>query len=166
MEACGGTRRTGDEVEGHAHTCVQTGERTVAFEEVIVDKPPRDAWYVVIATGLDGRPLGPVYASLSLARFGTFEVAQRLYDLITALTTLRTPRLPSVFPTVRSRRRRLGAAGAHADVVLVGARQGLRRLTTRERARSAKRLTAGAGRTRRPPGASTSRATPSRGCRA
>jgi len=40
-----------------------------------------------------------VYSSLVLSRFGTFEITQRLYDLIPALTAIRTPRFPSVYPT-------------------------------------------------------------------
>ena len=70
-----------------------------AYNDTILDRPGRDAWYVVIALGLDGRPLSPVYSSLALSRFGTFEITQRLYDLIPALSALRGPRFPSIYPT-------------------------------------------------------------------
>jgi hypothetical protein len=96
--ACGGTRRTGDDPPPPG-PCIKTGEDVVAYSALLVDKPPRDAWYVVIAMGLDGRPPGPVYASNPLSRFGTFEITQRLYDLIPTLTAIRTPRFPSVYPT-------------------------------------------------------------------
>jgi len=98
--ACGGTRREGDAPEPHGHHCVATGDAVVAYEENITDVADRDAWYVVIALGLDGRPLAPVYSSVALARFGTFEITQRLYDLVPTLGALRTPRFPSTFPTL------------------------------------------------------------------
>jgi hypothetical protein len=98
--ACQGTRRSGDSPEPHGHPCLPTGDSAVVvYDDHIQDTPPRDSWYAVIALGLDGRPLSPVYSSATLSRFGTFEVAQRLYDLVPALGTLRTPRFPSLFPT-------------------------------------------------------------------
>ncbi|MCA9601996.1 MAG: hypothetical protein KC417_08230, partial [Myxococcales bacterium] len=47
----------------------------------------------------DGRNLAPVYSSGTLARVGTFEVAQKIFDLIPALSTFRTPRSPVIYPT-------------------------------------------------------------------
>jgi hypothetical protein len=99
--ACGGlSRRTGDPPEPDGHPCIATGDNaSIAYDDQIIDTPPRDAWYVVIALGLDGRPLAPIYGSATLSRFGTFELTQRLYDIVPALTVLRTPRFPSQFPT-------------------------------------------------------------------
>jgi hypothetical protein len=99
ITACGATR-AGDSAETHSHPCIELGGGgVVAYAERIEDQPERDAWYVVIALGIDGRSLAPVYSSAVLPRLGTFELTQRIYDIIPALSSLRTPRFPSLFPT-------------------------------------------------------------------
>ena len=70
----------------------------MAFEERIADQPTVDAWYVVIAVGLDGRSLAPVYASAAMPRFGVFEVTQRIYDIVPTLSSVRLPRYASLYP--------------------------------------------------------------------
>jgi hypothetical protein len=95
---CGSTRE--DEVDPDGHPCLPQGTASpVALDERLQDQPERDAWYAVIALGVDGRTLIPVYTTTALARLGTFELTQRIYDLIPALSSLRTPRFPSIFPT-------------------------------------------------------------------
>lgn len=93
-------RRTGDAEEGHAHPCLPVGEgSTPTYALTLTDRPAEDAWYVVTAMGLDGRSLAPVYSSAILPRLGTFEITQKVFDLIPLLTEFRTPRFPSLFPT-------------------------------------------------------------------
>jgi hypothetical protein len=48
--------------------------------------------------GLDGRTLSPVYRSVDLARLGTGEITQRIYNIIPLLRTFRNPRPPTVYP--------------------------------------------------------------------
>ena len=98
ISACGSARE-GDAAEPHKHPCIRRDDGVLVYDETLLDRPEVDSWYVVVAMGIDGRSLAPVYASASLARFGTFEVTQKLYDLIPTLTSLRTPRFPSLFPT-------------------------------------------------------------------
>jgi hypothetical protein len=94
------SRRSGDEEEPHGHSCLSSGRDDVVILDVeLDDRPERDTWYVAIAIGLDGRTLAPVYGSAVLPRLGTFELTQRIYDIIPALGSLRTPRFPSLFPT-------------------------------------------------------------------
>lgn len=94
------SRRPGDAPDGHDHPCIDVSKQTTVPVDVTFDEAPvTDSWYVVIALGLDGRTLSPVYQSQALARFGTFEIAQRIYDIIPTLSTLRTPRFPSLYPT-------------------------------------------------------------------
>lgn len=95
MSGCESARES--DAEPHGHPCVRRG--VVAFEDSFEESPPVDAWYVVIATGLDGRSLAPVYASAVMARLGTFEVSQRVFDIIPALSGIRVPRFPSLYPT-------------------------------------------------------------------
>jgi hypothetical protein len=71
----------------------------VIIDESFVDRPDRDAWYSAIALGLRGRSLAPVYSSAVLARFGTRELIQRIYDIVPRLRGLRLPRNPSLYPT-------------------------------------------------------------------
>ncbi len=71
----------------------------VVLDETLTDRPERDSWYVAIALGLSGRSLAPVYGSAVLARFGTRELIQRIYDLVPRLRGLRLPRNPSLYPT-------------------------------------------------------------------
>jgi hypothetical protein len=76
-----------------------TREGIVILDETFVDRPPRDAWYSAIALGLRGRSLAPVMSSAVLARFGTRELIQRIYDIVPRLRSLRLPRNPSLYPT-------------------------------------------------------------------
>lgn len=92
------SRRPGDALDGHDHGCLSPGNQTVAFDGTFTDAPTRDAWYVVIAMGLDGRSLAGPYGSSVLPRLGTFEIAQKVYDIVPTLSTLRTPRFPSLYP--------------------------------------------------------------------
>ncbi len=98
ISGCGSVRP--DATEPHAHSCIPQGTGdVVAYAEVLADKPQRDAWYVVIALGLDGRTLAPVYASAAQSRLGTFEITQKVFDLIPTLSAIKTPRFPSLYPT-------------------------------------------------------------------
>jgi hypothetical protein len=91
--------RPGDPAEPHDHPCIPAERETArVLEAAIPDRPERDAWYVVIAMGLDGRTQAPVFSSGTLSRFGTFEVAQRIYEIIPLLRGLKTPRFPTLFP--------------------------------------------------------------------
>lgn len=100
ITACGGTRRQGEPEDPHGHPCVATGDAVIAYRDRITDTVHRDSWYVVIALGLDGRSMSPLYGSVPLARFGTLEITQRLYDLVPVLDALRLPRFPSTYPTL------------------------------------------------------------------
>lgn len=68
----------------------------VNYNATIFDKPTEDSWYVVIALGLDGKSLAPVYSSTPVARLGMFELVQRLTPLLPPLRSLRTPLAPSI----------------------------------------------------------------------
>jgi hypothetical protein len=99
ITACVGARAE-PTADPHGHPCIRVGTGdVVAYEETLTDAPGSDAWYVVVAMGLDGRTLAPVYSSRTQARFGTFEVAQKIFDIIPALSGFRTPRFPSLYPT-------------------------------------------------------------------
>jgi hypothetical protein len=82
-----------------AHACISQDPGVRVYQERIADTPSVDAWYAVIVLGLDGRTLAPVYSSQVLPRLGTFELTQRIYDIIPALGSLRQPRYPSLYPT-------------------------------------------------------------------
>lgn len=90
FDGCASRRRTED-------GCFEA-DGVVALDTTFSDTPERDAWYAIIALGLDGRALSPVYASAALPRFGTLELTQRIYDIIPALRGLRFPKNPSLFP--------------------------------------------------------------------
>lgn len=92
-------RRSGDGPEGHDHPCIETGEGSdPVYDITLTDTPDKDAWYVVTVMGLDGRTLAPVYSSGTLLSIGTFEITQRVYDLIPLLTEFRTPRYKTLYP--------------------------------------------------------------------
>lgn len=85
----------------HGHACMQTGDdAVVVWDEEFQDTPERDSWYVVMAYGLDGRSLAPVYGTEVLSTLGTPEITQRLYDIIPILREFRNPRYPSVHPVI------------------------------------------------------------------
>jgi hypothetical protein len=92
------SRRPGEIADPHGHPCLPAGVHQV-LDETFEDHPGGDAWYVAIASGLDGRTLGPIYSSALLPRLGTFEITQRIYDIVPALRGLRVPRFPSLYPT-------------------------------------------------------------------
>jgi hypothetical protein len=92
------SRRTGDAADPHGHPCVEEGDGVVVFEETIRDTPERDSWYAVIAVGLDGRSLAPIYRSVNLSRLGVGEITQRLYDIIPLMRAFRVPRPASLYP--------------------------------------------------------------------
>jgi hypothetical protein len=95
-QGCGSAR---DQPDPHGHECMRTGDdAVVVWSEDIVDTPIRDAWYVVLVYGLDGRTLAPVYSSVVLAALDTGEITQRIYDLIPILREFRSPRYPSQHP--------------------------------------------------------------------
>jgi hypothetical protein len=82
-------------------TCIKVpGREVVKYEGTFTDAPPRDAWYVVLAMGLEGRSMAPVYSSTPLARLGAFELIQRLTPLLPPLRSLRIPFSPTI-STVR-----------------------------------------------------------------
>lgn len=73
-------------------------DSVVNYDAVLRDKPPRDAWYVVVAMGIDGKSMAPVYSSSPLARLGLFEIIQRLGPLLPPLRSLGVPLSPTVAP--------------------------------------------------------------------
>lgn len=84
-----------------ARSCIRVPNKEVVnLDATIEDSPPQDAWYVVIAMGLDGKSLAPVYSSTPVARLGIFEIIQRLTPILPPLRSLRTPFSPSI-STVR-----------------------------------------------------------------
>jgi hypothetical protein len=93
-----GCQSTRDMPDPHGHPCMQTGDAVEAWADQIRDTPAADSWYVVLVYGLDGRPLAPVYGSVTLASLGTPEITQRLYDIIPILRQFRNPRYPSQHP--------------------------------------------------------------------
>ncbi|MBW2731901.1 MAG: hypothetical protein JRH20_05870 [Deltaproteobacteria bacterium] len=68
----------------------------VNYQAILDDKPSRDAWYVVVAMGIDGKSMAPVYSSPPTARLGLFEVIQRLAPLLPPLRSLGVPLSPTV----------------------------------------------------------------------
>lgn len=96
-----GCNSTRGEDDPHGHPCMQTGDdAVVAWEETMTDSPTIDSWYVVLAYGLDGRSLAPVYTSRVLSSIGTPEITQAIYDIIPILREFRNPRYPSVHPVL------------------------------------------------------------------
>jgi hypothetical protein len=68
----------------------------VNFDQTLSDTPEGDAWYVVVAMGVDGKGLAPVYSTPPVSRLGIFEVIQRLIPLLPPLRSLRIPLTPTV----------------------------------------------------------------------
>ncbi|MCB9556251.1 MAG: hypothetical protein H6707_09135 [Deltaproteobacteria bacterium] len=68
----------------------------VNFEGQLTDTPQEDSWYAVVAMGVDGKTLAPVYSSAPVARLGLFELLQRLIPLLPPLRSLRTPMSPTI----------------------------------------------------------------------
>ena len=66
------------------------------YDRTLTDTPDRDSWYVVIAMGVNGKTLAPVYSSTPVARIGLFELVQRLIPLLPPLRALRTPFSPTI----------------------------------------------------------------------
>ena len=75
---------------------VSPNRGTLNYQALIGDTPSRDAWYVIVAMGLRGKSLAPVYSSNSVARLGIFELIQRLTPLLPPLRSLATPLTPSI----------------------------------------------------------------------
>lgn len=71
-------------------------DQVLNFDAVIEDTPTEDSWYVVLAMGLDGKSMAPVYSSTPVARLGIFELVQRLTPLLPPLRSLRTPLSPTI----------------------------------------------------------------------
>lgn len=83
-----------------APDCLEpTSESTLVFDGAFADVPDGDAWYSVVALGLEGRNLSPVYSSATLSELGVFEVAQKVFSLIPALSAFRVPQKADLFPT-------------------------------------------------------------------
>ncbi len=76
-----------------------TTESGLVFEGAFEDTPEADVWYSVVALGLEGRNLAPVYSSNTLSEIGVFEVAQKVFSLIPALSGFRVPRKADLYPT-------------------------------------------------------------------
>lgn len=80
-----------------SNTCIRSpNEDVLNFDGTITDTPDKDAWYVVIVMGLDGKSLAPVYSSSPVARLGLYEVIQRLTPLLPPLSAFGTPLAPSM----------------------------------------------------------------------
>ena len=81
--------------------CIKVpNDRVVNFEGTLTDRPDRDSWYVVLAMGLDGKSMAPVYSSTPVGRLGMFELIQRLVPLLPPLRAFKTP-LPASMARVR-----------------------------------------------------------------
>jgi hypothetical protein len=77
--------------------CIPVPNRqVVVYDAIVEDKPTVDSWYVVVAMGVDGRSLAPVYSSTPVARLGMYELIQRLTPLLPPLRSFRTPLSPSM----------------------------------------------------------------------
>ena len=82
-------------------TCIQSPNRDVVnYDATFTDKADKDAWYVAVAMGVDGRTMAPVFSSKPVARLGMFELIQRLTPLLPPLVSFRVPLSPSM-STVR-----------------------------------------------------------------
>ncbi len=80
-----------------ANDCLRVpNTKVLNYDAVVEDSPDEDSWYVVIALGLDGKSLAPIYSSTPVARLGMFELVQRLTPLLPPLRSLRTPLSPSI----------------------------------------------------------------------
>jgi hypothetical protein len=90
--------RGNDDADADPLPCIAMGDAVVAWDQTIEDRPDRDAWYVVIVYGLDGRSMAPVYESQILGEIGTPEIMQRLFTIIPGLQEFTYPRTPSIFP--------------------------------------------------------------------
>jgi len=83
------------------NTCIQSpNKQVVNYDHTFTDKVDRDAWYVVVALGVNGRTMAPVFSSKPVARLGMFELIQRLTPLLPPLVSFRVPLSPSM-STVR-----------------------------------------------------------------
>jgi hypothetical protein len=71
-------------------------DEVVKYDGRFPDRPERDSWYVVVAMGLRGKTLAPVYSSTPVARLGTFELIQRLAPLLPPLRSLGIPFSPTI----------------------------------------------------------------------
>ena len=77
--------------------CIQSpNKQVVNYEGTISDTPDADAWYVVIALGLDGKTLAPVYSSSPVARLGMYELMQKLVPLVPIAASFSSPLPPSM----------------------------------------------------------------------
>jgi hypothetical protein len=80
-----------------ANDCIRApNNRVVNFDATISDTPDRDAWYVVVVMGLNGKSLAPVYSSTPVARLGMYELIQRLTPLLPPLRVYRVPLSPTM----------------------------------------------------------------------
>ncbi|MCC6751046.1 MAG: hypothetical protein IT371_25560 [Deltaproteobacteria bacterium] len=80
-----------------ATDCIRVpNDSVVNFDGTLLHTPQRDTWYAVVAQGLDGKPMSPVYSSSPVARLGVYELIQRLTPLLPPLRSLRTPLSPSI----------------------------------------------------------------------
>ncbi|MFH1131138.1 MAG: hypothetical protein V1754_07370, partial [Pseudomonadota bacterium] len=80
-----------------SNDCIRVpNDQGVNYDATILDKPAKDSWYVVVAMGLDGKSLAPVYSSPPVARLGIFEIIQRLTPWLPPLRSMRTPLSPAI----------------------------------------------------------------------
>ena len=61
-------------------------------------KPQVDTWYAVVALGVRGKTMGPVYSSLVSTRFGMVEVTGSLFEAIPITGGGATPRSTTIHP--------------------------------------------------------------------
>lgn len=98
LRGCGSQFEDPDDPD--APNCLRpTSESGLVFEGSFEDVPEQDVWYSVVALGLEGRNLSPVYSSNTLSEIGVFEVAQKVFSLIPALSGFRVPRKADLYPT-------------------------------------------------------------------
>jgi hypothetical protein len=98
---CSDTSRGNHDADPDPDPCVKMGEDVVvAWDVALTDTPDRDAWYVVLVYGLDGRNMAPVYESEVLAEIGTPEITARLFTIIPGLREFRYPPKPAIYPVL------------------------------------------------------------------
>jgi hypothetical protein len=93
-----GHGRGNEDADPDPDPCITLGDSVVAWDQTLTDHPDRDAWYVVLVYGLDGRMLAPVYQSQVLAEINTPEITRRLFQIIPGLQEFKYPRQPSLYP--------------------------------------------------------------------
>jgi hypothetical protein len=86
------------EVSGACFTL--PNESIVNLDTSFSDSPEVDTWYSVVAMGVKGKTLAPVYSTQPLARLGFNETVSQLSGLLPSVSLGGGPITPSVHPTI------------------------------------------------------------------